>query len=37
LFVLIINHQQIQWEELALEQRFEQEYLDYKTRVRRWL
>lgn len=37
LFVWVINTQQIKWEELALENVFQQEYLDYKQNVRRWL
>ena len=37
LFVLLITTQQIIPEEEMLEQKFGQEYLDYKMRVRRWL
>ncbi|MEP3196519.1 MAG: isoprenylcysteine carboxylmethyltransferase family protein [Lentilitoribacter sp.] len=36
-FVIIINKMQIELEEYALEALFGQEYLDYKTRVRRWM
>ena len=37
LFVLLITTQQIIPEEEMLEEKFGQEYLDYKMRVRRWL
>lgn len=36
-FVVIINKMQIEAEERALEVLFGQKYLDYKTRVRRWM
>jgi protein-S-isoprenylcysteine O-methyltransferase Ste14 len=36
-FVVIINKMQIEAEERALEELFGQKYLDYKTRVRRWM
>ncbi len=36
-FVLYLNHFQIQEEERALESHFGERYLDYKSRVRRWL
>ncbi|MDZ7773148.1 MAG: isoprenylcysteine carboxylmethyltransferase family protein [Balneolaceae bacterium] len=36
-FVLYMNAWQIDPEEHALEERFGQDYLDYKERVRRWL
>jgi protein-S-isoprenylcysteine O-methyltransferase Ste14 len=37
LFVLLITTQQIIPEEMILTNKFGQEYLDYKHRVRRWL
>lgn len=37
LFIVLITTQQIIPEEDMLEKNFGQEYLDYKTRVRRWL
>ncbi len=37
LFVLLITTQQIIPEEMTLTNKFGQEYLDYKHRVRRWL
>ncbi len=37
LFVLYMNRFQIVPEEQAMEQKFGQDYLDYKVRVRRWI
>lgn len=37
LFIFLITTQQIIPEEEILENKFGQEYLDYKMRVRRWL
>ena len=37
LFVWVINSQQIQHEELVLEEKFGDLYLEYKQKVRRWL
>ena len=37
LFVWVINSQQIQHEELVLEEKFGELYVEYKNKVRRWL
>lgn len=37
LSAVVINYYAVRREERYLEQRFGQEYLDYKQRVRRWL
>ncbi len=37
LFVWVLNNQQIIHEERILEEKFEQHYLEYKQKVRRWL
>jgi protein-S-isoprenylcysteine O-methyltransferase Ste14 len=37
LFVMVMNRQQILHEERVLEEKFGEEYLVYKKRVRRWL
>jgi len=37
LFIIVINTQQIIPEEQILERKFNQDYLDYKMAVRRWL
>jgi protein-S-isoprenylcysteine O-methyltransferase Ste14 len=37
LFVMVMNSQQILHEERVLEEKFGEEYLVYKRRVRRWL
>ncbi|MEA3301771.1 MAG: isoprenylcysteine carboxylmethyltransferase family protein [Pseudomonadota bacterium] len=37
LFVWILNNRQIIHEERILEEKFEQHYLEYKQKVRRWL
>jgi len=37
LFILSLNHFVIRYEEAYLENKFKDEYADYKSRVRRWL